>query len=271
MTRTALTANTTWYVDVNGNDSTGDGSSGNPWQTPQYAIEKIQRDYDMAGFSPTLQFNDGNWTIPNGQNTFCSGNGPCVGANGPGVSFKLVGNMANPQNCVVNLGVGQYGFSVGNHFVGEIYGFQFNCPSSVAGAIPLFASEYAAADFGNMIFTHNYNGVNCYSVGLGTLLMVAPATITGNMFAMFAAQGGAQIKAATTITIPTALAFGQFTQALEQGLIDITYMQYTGAGVAGCTGQKGNASMGSTILINANQNAAPGNAGWVKDSTSAIA
>ena len=38
------TANKTFYVDINGSDSTGDGSVESPWRTIQYAVTKIPAD-----------------------------------------------------------------------------------------------------------------------------------------------------------------------------------------------------------------------------------
>lgn len=265
--RTYLTASTIFTVDLAGSDTTGDGSVGNPWQTAQYSVERVKRDYDFGEQAVKIKFNDGNWSVPSGLVNFLAGNGPVTG----GLLINIEGNIASPQNCVINLAAGQYGFSMGNKFIGTVDGFKFNCPTSGAGAIPLFASNYGAADFGNLIFNTNYNGVNVFSVGLGTLLQYADCQIIGSPQIHFAAQGGGQLKAAGNINIPSTLNFLQFVQANNQGLVDITHMTYTGAGVAGCTGQRGNASQGSTITINGNTSAAPGNGGWVHDSTSAIA
>lgn len=264
MARTYLTTTKTFYIDLAGSDTTGDGSSGNPWQTAQYAVEKARSDYDYGDFGGILKFGDGTWTVPSGLVNFCAGNGPIVG----GLLLAMQGNIASPQNCIISLTAGQYGFVAGNKFIGTVDGFQFTCSG---GAIPLFASNYGSFDFGNIIYGANAGGVNNFAVGLGTLLQYANCKITGSPAIHFAAQGGGQLKAAGNIDIPTALAFTQFAQTNNQGLMDITHMTYTGAGVAGCTGQRGNASAVSTITINGNTNAAPGNGGWIHDATSVIA
>lgn len=56
--RTPLTANTTYNVSQSGNDSTGDGSAGNPWKTGQHACNYISANVDLAGFNVTVQFAD---------------------------------------------------------------------------------------------------------------------------------------------------------------------------------------------------------------------
>ena len=53
-----FTSANTFYVDsVNGDDTTGDGSSGNPWETPQHAVDYITP-YDNAGYNQTIQLAD---------------------------------------------------------------------------------------------------------------------------------------------------------------------------------------------------------------------
>jgi hypothetical protein len=62
--RTVLTADTTFYVATTGNDSTGDGSSGNPWATPQHAIDFLSANVDTGAFNVTIQFANGNYPGP---------------------------------------------------------------------------------------------------------------------------------------------------------------------------------------------------------------
>lgn len=53
--RTELIANATYYVSSAGSDTTGDGSLGNPWLTPQHAIDFISTQIDMGGFTVTIK------------------------------------------------------------------------------------------------------------------------------------------------------------------------------------------------------------------------
>jgi hypothetical protein len=74
---------TTFYIDPNGSDSTGDGSEGNPWQTLMYAID------NTSGTSEIIA-NDGEYT-----ETLDSDN----------VDFSnriIRSKNNNPENCVFN-------------------------------------------------------------------------------------------------------------------------------------------------------------------------
>ena len=59
--RTTLTTNTTYYVSTTGNNTTGDGSSGNPWQTVQYALNFLITKMDLSGYTVTIQCADGTY------------------------------------------------------------------------------------------------------------------------------------------------------------------------------------------------------------------
>ncbi len=273
MSLTCLTANRIWYVDyANGSDATGDGSQGNPFKTAQYTIILIAQNYAMSGFSATMQLVDGDHYVPSGQTTFCGCNGAMVGANYGGLTLNIIGNTSNPDNCRINLTAGQYGFSLGNHFVGSIYGFKFVCPTSGGvGAIPFFSSNYGSADIGYIHFGANPYNVNMYAVSLGTMLVYGPNSILGNMAQMYAAEEGGRIKVACVTDIPSAITFSDFASTSFGGYIALTHATYSGAGVSGCTGRKGYAATTSFIRIDGNTSVAPGNTAFAHDSTSGIA
>lgn len=271
MTRTCLTQNTTWYVDyTNGNDSTGDGSSGNPWKTAQHAFETVQRNYDGFGYVWNIQLVDGDHYVPTGFTTFCGLNGPMVGAGGNSLTLNILGNPTTPDNCRINLAAGQYGFSLGNHFVGSINGFKFVCPTSGGvGAIPFFSSNYGSADIYNIHFGANPYNVNMYSVSLGTMLVYGPNSILGNTPVMYAAEEGGRIKIACDTAVPSAVAFTNFSSTSYGGAyIALTHATYSGSGVSGCTGRKGYASNTSNIRIDGNTSVGLGNTAFDHDSTS---
>lgn len=54
--RTRLTGNATYYVSNSGNDTTGNGTTGTPWATFQYARNYVAQNIDCAGFTVTYQF-----------------------------------------------------------------------------------------------------------------------------------------------------------------------------------------------------------------------
>lgn len=53
-TRIRLLANQTFYYSPTGNDSTGDGTSLNPWATIQFAMNFVYTNYDVNGFKVTF-------------------------------------------------------------------------------------------------------------------------------------------------------------------------------------------------------------------------
>lgn len=56
MSRIVPSADLTVYVSPTGSDSTGDGTSGNPWATPQHAVDVLYADYDFQGkYAATVQ------------------------------------------------------------------------------------------------------------------------------------------------------------------------------------------------------------------------
>lgn len=83
--RTILSANLTQFVSTTGSDSTGDGSSGNPWATCAHAYNIVQNTLDLHGFGVTCSMAVGTYTGV--AQTF---NGPLVGSVGP-ASFVVTG------------------------------------------------------------------------------------------------------------------------------------------------------------------------------------
>lgn len=83
--RTILAANLTQFVSATGSDSTGNGTSGNPWASCQHAYAVDQTTYDLAGFNITCSMATGSYTA------FCwNFDGPLVGQNTP-AGFTIAG------------------------------------------------------------------------------------------------------------------------------------------------------------------------------------
>ncbi|ENZ79638.1 hypothetical protein M3795_16945 [Ralstonia pickettii] len=95
--RKLLTANLTIYVATTGNDSTGNGTSGNPFATIQKAYNYIQQTYDLNGFIATIQVANGTYTAG------LTAGGPLVGALGV-TNCVVQGNTASPSSVVINVG-----------------------------------------------------------------------------------------------------------------------------------------------------------------------
>ena len=60
--RRTLTADLTLHVATTGDDATGDGTPGNPWQTIQYAVNYFEQKVDTASFSVYISCAPGTYT-----------------------------------------------------------------------------------------------------------------------------------------------------------------------------------------------------------------
>jgi hypothetical protein len=88
-----LTANRTYYVATTGNDTTGDGSSGNPWLTITKALDYVARNLFLAGYTVKIQLADGTY---NGATVNGDGNPHIVGG-----YVWLSGNDTTPANVLI--------------------------------------------------------------------------------------------------------------------------------------------------------------------------
>jgi hypothetical protein len=59
-----LAADITYYINTTGNDTTGDGSSGAPWATPQKALDYLEDNIDFGGHTVTIQLAAGTTGTP---------------------------------------------------------------------------------------------------------------------------------------------------------------------------------------------------------------
>lgn len=85
-----------WYFSQSGNDSTGDGSSGNPWKT----LAKAQTEIDTAGSADTVNlfFNRGDtWTMDTDAVVTTPVYGLTIGSDDPGVNIDAYGTGVMPK------------------------------------------------------------------------------------------------------------------------------------------------------------------------------
>lgn len=260
--RTSLTVSTNWYVATTGSDTTGDGSSGNPWATPQFALNTIRNNYDFMGFTPVLNIADGTYNPPSGSNQVLS----CTAANVGTIYVQIIGNVTNPQNVIFNVPSGDYGISAGDYCWLVFNGIKFTGPASGSGSIFVFAKNYGGIDFGDVIFGSNGStgGIDIFAINQGTIIATGNFTIAGNSQIIYGAQTGGQINGGgVTVTIPSAISFLQFAQSTNGGFITGNPgFTYIGAGVAGSTGTRADASVNAVIVVNGNTTAFPGNAAY---------
>lgn len=188
--RTALTANTTYFVSTTGNNSNNGTSSGTAWLTIGHAMTVLST-LDFAGFNVTVQLADGtyneNVTVP-----------VTVGQVNSG-ALTIKGNTATPANVVVagqNAFVGAFnappftavsltGITV-NGFATNGYGIVSTGGSIVVGSNMVFGAagfaQWAAVSGGQLQCSNNYtisgNSANHWSVVLNAALNVQNITIT---------------------------------------------------------------------------------------------
>jgi len=84
-----LTASTNYYVDLAGNDSTGNGTVGNPWRTIQFAITWITNHVDAAGWNVNIQLKTAGTYAQAYFGIPINGN------------FMVTGDRLNPRNYIV--------------------------------------------------------------------------------------------------------------------------------------------------------------------------
>jgi hypothetical protein len=151
---TLLAANTTYYVATTGNDTTGDGSSGSPWLTINYALSWVSQNIHANGYVITIDLANGTYTED------------VLGVTVAGVNtanpIKLVGDATTPSNVVIRAATTTAILTKGTYLT--IEGVQVNadtesfCIASTYGGILLIADtcEFGAA--GNDVMYAGYTG-----------------------------------------------------------------------------------------------------------------
>lgn len=91
--RTILAGAATFYVATTGNDITGNGTVGTPWQTIQHAINYVADNIDLSGFTATIQVEDGTYSESVGVGMAWVGGGPS--------SVVIDGNSGTPTNVIL--------------------------------------------------------------------------------------------------------------------------------------------------------------------------
>lgn len=170
--RQRLTADATWFVSPGGSDATGNGSSGNPWQTPQHAVNWVLGEIDFGGSNhANIQLADGTYTAPT-----VVGAMP-VGSVSPG-QLVIRGNPANNSAVTLNI--------TGNTCVTANTGSSvlvrdLRVMSTVSGGI---GGNGLGASYGGQLLFQNINFGPCgmahlYAVGSGAIVALGNYAITG--------------------------------------------------------------------------------------------
>ena len=183
--RTLLTGSTTYHVSTTGNDSTGDGSSGNPWATGQHALDYVAANIDIGEQSCVIQLADGTYTSP------IVVNKPFVG----GIP-TLQGNTGTPANCVISttsadciyiesgVAVNLGGFTLQTTTGGNGLHIDKKAAVIITGAMNFgaCAGDHVQNNDGNLLVSANYtisgNAQNHWNAGINGVIYTASLTVT---------------------------------------------------------------------------------------------
>jgi hypothetical protein len=221
--RIRLQANTTFYVATSGSDTNNTGlTSSSPWATAQHAVNVLQQNYDLNGFTATIFRANGTY------NESVSVSGQLVGQNGvaalvfTGSSFTNVSINSSTPGSVYSANSGA-AFTISNH----------GLSSSAANSNCLAASGESQIQFSGCNFgTCNANHI---SASYGSLIVGSGSyAISGGAIAHMFATGGASIIASgATITLAGASTFSLgFAAARQAGFISFVNTTFTGTGAA---------------------------------------
>jgi len=190
--RVRLVANTTFYASNTGSDSTGDGTSGNPWATMQHGINVLYLNYDAAGFTVTLKWNA---AVTNTENLIINGTMSGVGLPS---NFILDFNSQTMSpsataDCIIaqmNALVAVQNVTLTNtHAAGCLtaqYGAQIQIAGGVVFGSATGANHILAQAGGRVTSSANYTitgganaHVNCNDSGICIILTGSTTTLTG--------------------------------------------------------------------------------------------
>lgn len=243
-TRISLTANLILFVSTTGSDSTGTGTSGNPYATAAHAYAIAQQNYDFMGqFTLTINHADGTYS------TAFSATNPLVGQIS---SVTLNGNSVTPSNV--------------------LYSTSANCIFAGGGATIIFQNMKVTSSGGSCIAS---SGASIITTGVGVIFGSASTahivasnggqiaigsnyTIAGNAISHYQCLGAGSnmFGGSVTVTLSATPAFTQFALASGLGEIGITGVTYSGS----ATGARYSALLNAVIATNGGgANYFPGN------------
>lgn len=238
--RTRLTANLDLFVSPSGSDTTGDGSSGNPFLTREEAFGRIHADYDFAGkFGATVNLADGTYA-DEAELAYQP-----VGF-GHGSFLKLKGNLTTPGNVIIS-GLSEIEkFAAlqveGVRFTGKGPSVYDNAYMETTGPVELGLSTSW------QLYAYQHGGIR---IG-------APLSIIAGANSCLRVGGNGSITAnGQTISLiapPTGnLAYGfAFAFAERNGSITLQTATINGTGFAGCQGVRWRADRLGSIACASN-------------------
>jgi hypothetical protein len=256
-----LRQDTTFYVATTGDDSTGDGTVGNPWATPQGAYEYLVRNIDFANRGVTVQIADGTYDGDEGTNRF-----DYTWTGGGYLIFQ--GNDTTPANVIFDCGSGVcFDFFLGpaGNYV-EVSGVKLM--SSGSGGVGVRVNALGGTvylgknDFGDMPSGRHISHCCAGFIGLAD-----DYTISGDAaYHIFTEAGGYVDLESFTVTLTGTPAFTHFARIENGAQMYSLGMTYTGSATGGKFLLRGNST-----LIGDSRAELPGDAaGTISDETSSF-
>lgn len=234
--RTKLTDdNTVFYVATTGNDTTGDGTVGSPWATPQGAVSNIGNKYDLNGHFAILQLGDGSYA---GQvyiaPLFSSGQVP---GNGPGY-LLIQGNVSDITAVTVGPGNGSvFTCVLGPDVQVEIANLTIDALLNIDNTqIALSAGSSSILHVNNLRVINANFGDLFQAFGPGSTIVIGGSLEidAGHLdFVALSLQGGKIWLQPDTLTLSGAVDFGAFASAVDPGsqvICNISTITGTGTG-----------------------------------------
>ena len=239
LARIKLTADTTYYVATTGNDSTGDGSVGNPWLTIQKAIAWVASNIDGGSWAITIQVAAGTYAS-------CILR-PLLGSG----AYTLNGDTITPANVIISASAGAC--VVGSSTPWVVRGFTFvnsagNGVQTSAGASLTLGNNTFGACSGRHMAVYE-----------GKINVSDNYTITGNSYAHWLVQGASSSITCNqrTITISGTPAFTIFAEASTLGAMILWNNTFSGS----ATGKRYQGVLNAVInAFGAGTSYLPGNA-----------
>lgn len=249
--RKYLTSDTTFYVRVDGNNANSGlaNNAGGAWLTLQHAYDALANNYDLRGYTATVNVGNG---------TYTSG----INATHPNTTgfIKFVGNVATPNNCLVSVtNANCFNASLGSIFYIRGFGMQ---TTTNGGAIATTSGGKIIVD-GNVQFNALAAGnIHLFASGSGSFIQInSDYIINGGAAYHMLADYGSFIESANNLTF-TILGNPNFS-AFYAYSSNAASIKETGATFSGtATGTRYRTQFNGIINTNSggNPNYFPGNA-----------
>lgn len=237
-TRQTLSANRTYYVRTDGNDSNTGlvNDSAGAFLTIQKAIDVVCSTLDIAaGVVVTIQVADGTYTTPVAMK-------PYLGAG----TIVLQGNISTPANCVINTTSAS---CVTNTYAGSpltVKGFKLIAGTSGNGLAAYDGAKITFSDINFGTFTGSFAS-HLYADRGGLVMAAGNYTISGSVFAhAWTNFHGGIFISSRTLTLLSAPAFSGAFLYSRNGWFQADGSVYSGS----ATGKRYDLSLNAVAFVN---------------------